>query len=73
MKLGRNFALQRSFVPDSIWMEGELPSVQNNVTFQVAAKPTTFEKLDCFRKMQEKCESQSIWFSELREVHLLWL
>jgi len=41
-------------------MEGELPSVQNNVTFEVAAKSSTFEKLDCFRKMQQKCESQSI-------------
>lgn len=54
-------------------MEGELPSVQNNVIFQVAAESTTFEKLECFCKTQEKCENQSIRLSELREVHLLWL
>lgn len=54
-------------------MEGELPSVKNNVTLQVAAKSTTFEKLDYFCKVQEKCESQSTRFSELWEVHLLWL
>lgn len=54
-------------------MERELPFVKNNVTFQVAAKSTTFEKLDCFHKIWEKCESQSIRFSELWEVHLPWL
>lgn len=50
---------KRGFVLNPIWMEGELPSVQNNVTFQVAVTSTTFEKLDCFIRCKRNAKARA--------------